>query len=51
MSGKFGKALPLLVFGSLSAIAGLMALLLPETLKRDLPETIQDGITFGRYVY
>lgn len=48
VSGKFGKALPLLVFGILSVIAGLMALVLPETLKQELPETLQDGIEFGR---
>ncbi|XP_067675418.1 organic cation transporter protein-like [Haliotis asinina] len=48
VGGDFGRALPLLMFGSLSVLAGLLALLLPETLNRDLPETIEDGIKFGR---
>ncbi|XP_046553874.1 organic cation transporter protein-like [Haliotis rubra] len=48
VGGDFGRALPLLMFGSLSVLAGLLALLLPETLNRDLPETIEDGINFGR---
>ena len=48
MGGNFGKALPLLVFGCFSVTAGLSALLLPETLRKELPETIQDGIQFGR---
>ncbi|XP_067675913.1 organic cation transporter protein-like [Haliotis asinina] len=48
VGGDIGRALPLLMFGSLSVLAGLLALLLPETLNRDLPETIEDGIKFGR---
>ncbi|XP_046326554.1 organic cation transporter protein-like [Haliotis rufescens] len=48
VGGDFGRALPLLIFGSFSVLAGLLALLLPETLNRDLPETIEDGIKFGR---
>ena len=47
MGGNFGKALPLLVFGCASVIAGILALLLPETMKKELPETIEDGIRFG----
>ena len=44
MTGKFGKGLPLLVFGSLSVVAGLLALILPETLGKDLTETIQEEL-------
>ncbi|XP_060594048.1 organic cation transporter protein-like isoform X2 [Ruditapes philippinarum] len=47
VGGSFGKALPQVVFGTLSIIAGLLALYLPETLKRSLPETIEQGIKFG----
>lgn len=48
MSGSFGKALPLIVFGGLSVLAGLLSLILPETNGRILPETIQDAINFGK---
>ncbi|CAL1547500.1 unnamed protein product [Lymnaea stagnalis] len=34
--------LPLLVFGTLSVVSGLLALFLPETSKRPLPQTLQD---------
>jgi len=34
--------LPGLLFGGLSTAAGLLTLLLPETLHRPLPQTIED---------
>ena len=34
--------MPGLLFGGLSTAAGLLALLLPETLHRPLPQTIDD---------
>jgi len=34
--------LPGLLFGGLSTVAGLLTLLLPETLNRPLPQTIDD---------
>ncbi|XP_069171909.1 organic cation transporter protein isoform X2 [Procambarus clarkii] len=46
--GDQWQPLPLLIFGSLACTAGLLALLLPETLGRHLPETIQDGENFSR---
>ncbi|XP_052820404.1 organic cation transporter protein-like [Mya arenaria] len=45
--GKFGQALPLIVFGGLSVVAGLLSLYLPETNGVPLPETIQDAVNFG----
>ncbi|WAR09240.1 LOW QUALITY PROTEIN: ORCT-like protein, partial [Mya arenaria] len=47
--GDFGRALPLVVFGGASVAAGLLALFLPETLNRLLPETIEDAENFGKY--
>ena len=48
MSGKFGLALPLVIFGGASITAGGITMMLPETLHRKLPETIRDGIEFGK---
>lgn len=40
--GAVWGPLPLLLFGVLSAVAGSLALLLPETNGRPLPQTIED---------
>ncbi|XP_061167471.1 organic cation transporter protein-like isoform X1 [Saccostrea echinata] len=47
IGGDFGKAFPLVVFGAVSILAGCLALVLPETLHRKLPETIEDAKIFG----
>jgi OCT family organic cation transporter-like MFS transporter 4/5 len=45
------KPLPLLIFGGLSVSGGLLALLIPETLGKRLPETLEDGNKFGTSAY
>ena len=42
--------MPLAIFGVSAIIAGLLLLLLPETLHRRLPETIEDGLYLFRSV-
>ncbi|XP_077977695.1 organic cation transporter protein-like [Glandiceps talaboti] len=39
--------LPYVLFGSLSILAGLLVLFLPETRNKALPETIEEGENFG----
>ena len=45
---KYWQPLPLLIFGCSSVFAGTVALLLPETLGKSLPETIEEGEALGR---
>lgn len=45
--GVVSPVLPLLVLGVLGIFGGMMCLLLPETLDKDLPQTLQDGENFG----
>lgn len=40
--------LPLLLLGVFGIVGGFLALLLPETLDKDLPQTLQDGEEFGK---
>ncbi|XP_054752660.2 organic cation transporter protein-like [Lytechinus pictus] len=44
---KYWDPLPLVIYGSLSVIAALSALALPETRGRKLPETLEEGEQFG----
>lgn len=46
--GEYWKPLPLIIFGATAFIGGLLSLLLPETLNKQLPETIADGEKFGK---
>ncbi|XP_053401994.1 organic cation transporter protein-like [Mercenaria mercenaria] len=48
VGGKFGVALPQVIFGSLSIVGGIAAIFLPETLNKYLPETIEQGEKFGK---
>ena len=48
IDGDFGTALPLIIFGGLSVAAGLLSLMLPETLGRKLPETVEDAKQFAK---
>ncbi|KAL5006175.1 hypothetical protein ScPMuIL_017333 [Solemya velum] len=45
---RFSQTLPLVVFGSVTFLAGLASLSLPETLGHPLPESFDDAVTIGR---
>lgn len=44
------KPFPLIIFGSMAFIGGLLSLYLPETLNKKLPETIEEGENFGKKI-
>nr|XP_022288014.1 organic cation transporter protein-like isoform X1 [Crassostrea virginica] len=46
VGGDLGVAMPLVVFGLFAFVAGLLALSLPETKGRHLPESIKDSIKY-----
>ena len=48
IKGDVGQALPFVIFGGLSFLAGIMALVLPETLGVNLPDTIREAEQFGK---
>ncbi|XP_067674924.1 organic cation transporter protein-like [Haliotis asinina] len=50
ITSRFSQILPMLIFGGVCFIAGLLILVLPETLKVKLPETIKDAETLGTNV-
>ncbi|XP_046393817.1 organic cation transporter protein-like [Ischnura elegans] len=47
---NYWKPMPFIIFGALAFAGGLMVLLLPETMKKQLPETIEDGENFGKKI-
>ncbi|KAH9508656.1 hypothetical protein Btru_049547 [Bulinus truncatus] len=48
LGGAFAQGLPMMIFGTISILAGVLSLFLPETLHRTLPESIQDAIDFDK---
>ena len=48
--GNFGRNLPLVIVGALTFLAGILSIILPETLNTNLPDSIKDAENFGRYL-
>lgn len=42
------KRIPTLVFGGVAIVAAFMGLFLPETLHKELPQSLEDGENFGK---
>ena len=49
VDGNLGRALPQVVFAAVAVTAGLLSLLLPETLGRKLPDSLEEAANFGKY--
>jgi hypothetical protein len=47
LQATYSRAIPELLLGSLSIVGAALCLLLPETLYRTLPVTLEDGEAFG----
>jgi hypothetical protein len=47
----FGVFLPPLTFGLGPLVGALLCILLPETANAVLPDTLEEGENFGKYVY
>lgn len=41
------KELPTIIFGAVSVASAILTLFLPETLHKEMPQTIEDGERFG----
>ena len=50
VEGWFARAVPLVIFGGLGVLAGLLALSLPETFHRNLPDTIKYTVNLCEWV-
>lgn len=48
LESGYGVALPLIIFGSVGTIAGLLSLLLPETRNIELPETFKEALHINK---
>lgn len=46
--GLYVKPLPLVLFGILSLFGGITAFLFPETLKKKLPDTVEEAENLGK---
>merc|ERR1711874_3989 len=46
--GRLNAGIPTVIFGAASIIAGLLSLLLPETLNKKLPENVADVEAWGK---
>lgn len=44
---SFDPKIPAMIFAIISIISGLLVMFLPETLNKPLPQTLQEGETFG----
>lgn len=44
----YAREIPLLILGALGIFGGCLALFLPESMGKDMPQTIQDGEDYGK---
>jgi hypothetical protein len=45
---SIGREIPTVIFGCAAILAALFALFLPETVNKEMPQTLEDGENFGK---
>ena len=48
LQSGYSRPLPTIIFGVVGLVAGLSAIVLPETKGQKLPETLEEGENFGK---
>ncbi|KAK3925859.1 Organic cation transporter protein [Frankliniella fusca] len=48
LGDSLDKTLPTVIFATIAVTSGLLSLLLPETLNQPMPQSMEDGETFGQ---
>ena len=48
IEGDIAQAVPLIIFGAAAFVSAVLSFILPETLKRKLPDTVDEAVHFDK---